>query len=191
MIWRLSLTQTLKCCYGISSRCENYEHIIMLDYDRTTKDEVIEHIKRLQKEYGLSDFYLINTTNGFNAVCLDKLVFGLIYSLGMDVTSPADREFFRIANIRNYFTLRFDIDKRLDMILKSSSKKYDKSFAHKKFLEWFFDVQINQDKTFDENTNLVLVQYPSIKNGYHMQRIEDYVTDLKFQKKRGLHRGIP
>lgn len=190
MNWRHFLTKMLKCCYGISSRCENHEHILMFDYDNIEKDQIIKHLKKLQKEYGFSNFYLITTTNGYNAICLDKLVFGLIYSLGMDVSSPADRQFFKIANARGYYTLRFDIDKRLDMILGSSNKKYDKSLAHKLFLEWFFDTNIKNDKTFDENKNLILVQYPSLKNGYHAQKLEDYVTELKITKKRGLVHGI-
>ena len=80
--------------------------------------------------------------------------------------SPADRDFFVYGFKRQYYVLRFDIDKRLVCILCNDSKKYTKSFAHKLFLEWFFDIVI-RDSNFDDNDRIDIIQYPSRKNGFH------------------------
>lgn len=170
---------TYKCCYGISSRCPDYKHVIMLDYDNIPIGSVTDHIRIMQRQYSLGDFYIIKTLNGYNAICLDKLPFGLIHSMGIDVLSLVDRKYLELANKRNYFTLRFDMDKKLEKIIEFDKNKYEKSLAHKQFLEWFFNIYIEHTVMYDENTKLVFIQYPSEKNGYHNFKKLDYVTELK------------
>jgi len=160
-------TVQVKVCYGISSKIDRYNHVVMLDYDNVDLKDVLQHVITMQKQYDLSDFYIIKSTHGYNVMCLDMLPLSLIYSIGVAVESPADRDFFRYGFERRYFTLRFDCDKQLLGIIPNNSKKYTKSLAHKKFLEFYFDILIH-DSNFDDSDKLDIIQYPSDKNGYHL-----------------------
>jgi len=160
----------LRCCYGISSKAsENKsDHIFMIDYDKIELASVINHLMFIQKEFDMSSIYIIESTNGYNALSLDIMGLGLVYSIGMDIYSPADRKFFTFGYARDYYTIRFDEDKKLVRILKSNSMKYEKSLVHKQFLEFYFNIDIEHDNRFNDYTHLDLVQYPSLKHGYHL-----------------------
>lgn len=160
-------TREIKVCYGISSRVDRYHHVFMIDYDDISLEDVLRHVIRIQKEYDLSDMYIIKSTHGFNAMCLDMLPLSLIYSIGIDIQSPADRNFFKYGFEREYFVLRFDMDKILLGVVANDSRKYTKSLAHKKFLEFYFDILV-RDSNFNDLDRLDIVQYPSDKNGYHL-----------------------
>lgn len=159
-------TCLVKVCYGVSSKVNDYDHVVMFDYDYVDLDTVVDHIIHLQHEYNFSDFYIIESTHGFNTICLDMLTPSLIYQIGIDVCSPADRDFFKYGFRRGYYVLRFDLDKQLVGIIYNDSSKYKKSNAHKKFLEWFFDIEI-KGSNFDDNNKIDIIQYPSNKNGFH------------------------
>ena len=172
----------VKCCYGISSKAdEKHGHVFMIDYDNVALDVVEVHLRQLQKTFGFSDFFIIESTHGFNAICLDIVSIGLIYSIGMSVESPADRDFFVYGFNRGYYTLRFDCDKILVKVLKNNSKKFEKSLCHKLFLEWYFDIYIDSDYRFNNVTSLKIIQYPSNKNGYHYvnKQLPSYLVGLK------------
>lgn len=171
--------KTLKCCYGISSFVSPVEHVFFIDYDNVRFKQVVDHINYMQKEFSLGDFYVIQSSNGFNAVCLDMLPSSLIYHIGINIFSPADKNYFKYGFERGYYTLRFDSDKHLVATISNNNKKYRKSLAHKKFLEFFFDIVI-PDGNFDTNMKLSIIQFPSGKNGYHIQDkiIPDYFERL-------------
>ena len=172
--------KVVKCSYGVSSQCDHRaEHIFMIDYDGVSLENVREHLKYIQKELGLSTIFIIKSKHGYNALSLDKLPISLIYSYGTNILSPADRDFFKYGYGRNYYVLRFDQDKEIVEILPSDSKKYKKSEAHRIFMEFFFGLNIDYDNSFDDNQNIIFVQYPSNKNGYHDQEKLNYVEDLK------------
>jgi len=171
-----------KCCYGISSKAGvKDEHVFMTDYDGFGIESVVNQLKQIQKEFNMSDIYIIESEHGFNAICLDVMNLSLIYNIGIDVFSFADRDFFRYGFNRGYFTLRFDKDKKIVRILKNESHKYIKSLAHKLFLEWYFDIFIDSDYSFNNYTNIKLVQYPSNKNGYHLfeKQLPQYLEVMK------------
>lgn len=178
-------TVQVKVCYGISSRIDRYSHVVMMDYDDVSLEDVLLHTIQMQKEYDLSDFYIIKSTHGYNSICLDMLPLGLIYSIGIDIQSPADRDFFKYGFNRKYFVLRFDCDKQLLGIVTNDSKKYTKSLAHKKFLEWFFDILI-RDNNFDDNEKIDIIQYPSNKNGFHLvnKEIPSYLGGIYSDKRQ-------
>lgn len=161
------MQQQLKCCYGISSKVDRYHHVFMIDYDNISLKDVLEHLIYIQKKFGLSDFYVIESTHGYNAICLDCMPISLIYNIGIQVDSPGDRKFFKIGLKQDFYTLRFDNDKKLVSILRSKNCFYEKSFQHKKFLEWFFDIDI-PDSNFIDKDGLTVIQYHSNKNGYHL-----------------------
>ena len=169
MILKRKRKKDFFCCYGISSKASvDNQHVLFLDYDTKNLHNIVEHLHYLQEEYGLSDIYVIGSTNGFNAVCLDVLPLSVCYAIGTDILSPCDRDFFKYAFNRGYFTLRFDCDKELRFILESDNRKHERSLAHKKFLEWFFSIEIKDDSSFNGYTKIDFIQFPSSKNGYHL-----------------------
>lgn len=161
------MKQTVKCCYGISSKVNDFDHVFMIDYDHIELKDVLQHVTLIQKEYNLSDMYIIKSTNGFNVISLDMIHPSLIYNIGVDVHSPADRNFFKYGFKRGYYVLRFDKDKELVGIVTNKCQVYEKSLAHKKFLEWFFSILIHDDN-FNEEDKIDIIQYPSNKDGFHL-----------------------
>jgi hypothetical protein len=160
----------LKCCYGITSKANENEiqgHCLFLDYDKKDRACVIEHLNYIQYEYHLSDIFVIKSTNGFNAVVLDVLPLAECLRIMIDVSSPIDRDFATYGFNRGYYTLRFGSDKELFMIIPSAKRSYERSLAHKKFLEFFFGIQIKDDGSFNDFTKLGIIQFPSDKDGYH------------------------
>jgi hypothetical protein len=172
----ISVRKKFKCCYGISSNAsEDNLHCLFLDYDNVSYETVIEHLQYLQQEYLLGDMYLIESIgkdelkcNSFNAICLDVLPLALCHLIGNDVFSPCDRNFFKYGFKRGYYTLRFDCNKDFLGVISSEHRQYKKSLAHKKWLEWFFDIEIPLDNSFNDYGKICLVQFPSTKNGYHI-----------------------
>lgn len=176
---------TLKCCYGISSKCgynKATDHVFMMDYDIKNIYDVVEHLKNIQKEYNLSDIYVISSSNGYNAISLDIIGLPIIYCIGIDICSPTDKKFTTIGYHRGYYTLRFDRDKEIVDILKNRSNKYYKSLAHKQFLEFFFNIEINNNHTFNENEMLDIIQYHSNKNGYHIIERDFDIYEKRIRK---------
>ena len=59
---------------GYTSRCKDGKHVIMLDYDGLSLNEVIDEIKFLQKQFRLSNFFIweCDRNDSYHAVCLDK-----------------------------------------------------------------------------------------------------------------------
>jgi len=169
----------IKVCYGISSQAgESDNHIFMSDYDGYSLESVVNHLRPIQKEFNLSDIFIIESTNGFNALSLDLLPNSLIYMIGSDVYSIADHKFFKYGFDRGYYTLRFDKDKKLVRILRNNSMKYKKSLAHKLFLEWFFDIKIDgSNNNFDDNKKIRIIQYRSEKHGFHSVVNKETVYD--------------
>ena len=161
------MKKTVKCCYGVSSKVSDFDHVFMIDYDNIELEDVLHHVKVIQKEYNLSDMYIIKSTHGFNVISLDMLFPSLIYNIGIDIRSPADQDFFKYGFKRGYYVLRFDKDKELIGIITNKSNIYKKSLAHKKFLEWFFNIIIHPDN-YDDNDKIDIIQYPSNKNGFHL-----------------------
>lgn len=182
----MKINKELLCCYGVSSKADenNLDHVFMLDFDNCLYASVVNELLGLQKEYGLSDIYIIESTNGYNAISLDILSLSIIYNIGHDVLSLCDKNFIHYGFERGYYTLRFDRDKKLKKILKNDSKKYKKSLAHKLFLEWFFEIKIDFDNCFNCYSKIKLIQFPSNKNGYHLQEklLPDYFEVFKHDK---------
>ena len=90
-----------------------------------------------------------------------------------------DRDFVLYGYDRGYYTLRFDRDKKLEKIFNSVNHKFQKSNAHREFIEWFFDIDITKDIYFDCNHKFDVIQYPSDKNGYHVQRVKNCMELMK------------
>jgi hypothetical protein len=172
----------MKCCYGISSDAGGHMgHVFMMDFDGKCDisaglNDTLVWLKKVQDEWNLSNIYVIRTKHGFNAMSCDIMPMKHICSIGNRVDSPCDREFIKFNKKRGYFTLRFGNDKDLVTILPNKSNKYVKSNAHRLFLEWYFNIDINISDMFNSTEKLKIIQYTSDKNGHHY-RI--FVTERK------------
>jgi len=166
----------IKVCYGISSKADdNHGHVFMMDFDGISFKNVKEYLLHIQKQINLSDIYIIKSTNGYNAISLDVLSLSMIYNTGMDIQSPADKKFFVYGFERGYYTLRFGDDKKLVHVLHRSNDK-EKSLAHKLFLEWFFDIEINA-LNLNDYRNIKIIQYRSEKHGFHKMETRQTIYD--------------
>lgn len=175
----MKMVKKIDCCYGISSLVPNDgKHIFMIDYDHVSFYSIVEDLHRIQAVYGLSDIYVIESTNGYNALSFDKLPLKLNYEIGIQ-SILTDRDFVLYGFDRGYYTLRFDKDKKLERVLPTTFNKFPKSNAHREFMEWFFKKDIKKDSLFDDNKKLDIIQYPSDKNGYHVQKIRSCMELVK------------
>lgn len=58
---------------GWTSRCKDGRHVLFMDYDGQTYDEVVDELNYLQSFYQLGNFYIFESgEKSFHAVCLDK-----------------------------------------------------------------------------------------------------------------------
>jgi hypothetical protein len=157
----------LKTCFGISSLCQDGRHIIFLDYDVKTLPEVLNEIKMIQLVYALSDFYVIETSNGFNAFCLDMLEFGELLEI-CESLKLLDKQFLLYCTKRKHFTLRMCGDKKLLMIITSTNNYRNKSNAHRIFFKEVMGFKLLSnitDKKFDNATSINIESYLSEKHG--------------------------
>ena len=158
-----------KVCYGISSATNDNKHVFMADYDTSNFKLVIKDLLRIQNDYHLSHIFVIGSTNGYNAISLDKLTLKAIYDICLS-SKYIDKEFGYFNYKRKYYTLRFDNDKTLDNMLFGLDNNYQKSNAHRLFLNWFFKMNLSKNSlpNFDNETNIEIIQYYSKKHGYHI-----------------------
>jgi hypothetical protein len=163
------MKQKVRCCYGISSKVQNSnKHIFMMDYDNKNINDIIIDLKRIQENIYLSEIYIIKSMNGFNALSIDCIMPYRIFTEGNDNLSCCDRKFVIQGNKQGFYTLRFGSDKKLYKILPSFSDIHEKSLAHKLFLEWFFDIKINNNTNINEMPNINIIRYSNSKYGYHL-----------------------
>jgi hypothetical protein len=188
---KIESNKLMKCCYGISSDAGldgRFGHTFMMDFDTFMMDfdgkcdmseglnDILAWLKKMQDEWGLSNIYVIRTKHGFNAMSCDIMPLKYICQIGNRVDSPCDMEFIKFNKERGYFTLRFGKDKDLVTILPSGSQKYVKSNAHRLFLEWYFNIEIEPSGRFNTTKKIKIIQYTSDKNGHHYQ---SFITERK------------
>ena len=163
----------IKClnCYGISSLTQDNKHIFMADFDNITARDVIKELLKLQNDYDLSHVFVIKSRHGFNAICLDKLKLKQVYEICKS-SDLIDKDFTYYNYVRRYYTLRFDRDKSLYSILHGFFNNTIQSNAHRKFLEFFFDIEYNPSYyIFDKFTKIDVIKYNSDKSGYHKETL--------------------
>lgn len=118
----------------------------------------------LQFTYKLSTFYILKTTNGYNAFCLDKLTINellVIYSHAKYV----DNDFIKFCAERDFFTLRMNGNKELILTIESKHNDNIKSNAHKIFFNDIMKYNIKDNTSFDNETLLDIACFHSSKHG--------------------------
>jgi hypothetical protein len=182
----------MKFAYGIASQVggkipikpsdpkQLESHAMFFDYDLDDIKPFKDWLLQIQDDLHLSDIYLIKSSSGANAICLDIMPLMEIKRIGTDISSPCDRKYFELNAQRGYYTLRFNgADKTLAEVLPAEGR-LPKSRAHKYFLEWFFSIKIIDDIWYDEGSWPAIIKFASAKHGYHREvrewRYRDYGT---------------
>jgi len=157
-----------KFVYGINSRCKDGSHIILFDCDSDlVYDLIVYYLQYYQDRYNLSEFHIIKSTNGYNAFCLDKLPFSLVYAILKGIP-PCDRAFTDIGCKRGSYTLRVSNDKHYSSVLLPKHKPvWIRSNAHFLFFSNVCNFEISNyynKSCFDDETTCNIVKYRSNKD---------------------------
>ena len=151
-------------CFGMTNLTSDGYFIPFFDYDDVSLRIVIEELSFLQESYHLSDIYIIKSSNGYNALSLDKISWEILIQI-MRESERADVSFKKLAIERRFFVLRIGKDKKIVEILKGFSE-YKKSLSHALALKCFYNLPIPLEDNFDDNTIMRMYLYKSAKDGY-------------------------
>lgn len=161
----------LKGCLGITNKTQDNKYIPFLDFDGQKKALVIQSLYHVQQKYNLHKFYLIESTNGYNAFFLDKLTFEDCIEIIKDAI--CDVNYLIYAKAKNNITLRIGNDKKFCDIPNTSHlfNSHELSYAHYQFFSIMYDIDLLNgveitDLRFDNYNEIQLVLFMSKKYGY-------------------------
>lgn len=154
--------------HGYSSRTENGQYVLFMDYDSLDFQAIKSEAIYLQKKFKLSNFYIfkLDRENSFHAVCLDKFPISEAYEI-LKQTS-CDQAFIHAIKRLQSREWILRIGKKGNRAvpvflgcIKSNYEDYHyKSNAHKEFLEKAgVDKKYFAGKKWDKSTKLSLVDY--------------------------------
>lgn len=145
---------------GFNSICADGKHILLWDFDLQFKDfDLVYHeLLDIQRQFNLSTIYILKSRHGFNAICLDKFDLVDAYVIKR-FTQYSDINHNTIGFKRGGWVLRFGNDKSLLMVLGGNGNKYNKSYAHKKLLNYGYSIVVNDNKNFDNLKKIKLECY--------------------------------
>lgn len=164
---RTITTKKSKICFGITNICEDGFFVPFFDYDNIEYKYVFTELFKIQRDFKLSDIYIIKSNNGFNAICLDKLAFNELELLYSECVNMCN-DYVKLGLKRGFLTLRIGKDKKLFTVIDSIFKNgYTKSKPHAIALSLFYDTKINMSNNhFDNHTCLRFKAYRSAKDGF-------------------------
>lgn len=160
-------THKSKVCFGYTNKAMNNSYLPFFDYDGIPSGELIKELIFLRNKYQLSQIYIFESKNGFNALSLDKLPYRILVNLYNDCKLVCEY-YLQLGLKRSFLTLRIGHDKELFHIIESSNTYYKKSLAHAILLNVFFGLAIDtfNDKSFDNSMYIRLKVYRSEKHGF-------------------------
>lgn len=160
-------THKSKVCFGYTNKAINNSYLPFFDYDNVKIENVIKELTFLRDKYQLSQIYIFESKNGFNALSLDKLPYRILVNLYNDCKFVCE-DYLQLGLKRSFLTLRIGHDKKLFHIIESSNVYHKKSLAHAILLNVFFNVFIDtyNDKSFDNSMYIRLKVYRSEKHGF-------------------------
>jgi hypothetical protein len=124
----IAKTQTLE---GITSLQRDGKHIVMWDLENCTLRQIKKLLKKIQKNYGLSDIKVVTDNDKtYRAWCFSKVDFIILLKILVDSLSILDYNFFYYTVKRRKATLRTGTKKgrsaqRVVCVLKSHSCSID------------------------------------------------------------------
>lgn len=143
---------------GFKSITHDNKHIVLWDFDNVSLKDVIESLLSIQRQFNLSHIYILITTHGYNAICLDKFSKYRVFLIKA-LTIFSDKMHDILGYNHNGWTLKITEDKKLDSILISPQYHFPKSNAHRKLLEICFDIKISKIPAFDNFENILFERF--------------------------------
>lgn len=156
---------TEKYAYGITSKCNDGNHVFMSDIDENIPlENIINILQDMSRCYLLNKLFVLKSTNGYNIIGLDKISLKLIYLINKRYPS-IDQQYNELQyNNRGFYTIRMDNDKKL--IYEHSGKPiYVCSNAHRRFLNDHFNINIPNGKNYDDSMVLTIIRFKNKKHG--------------------------
>lgn len=163
--------------FGITNQCKDDHLIPFFDYDDINISTVRMELDFLQKVFDLSNIYIMESTNGYNAFSFDKLTFDILKSI-YNKSKYIDKDFIKYGLQRGFMTLRLGNDKKLVDILKTNNRIYLKSSSHKKFFNDIMRFHIVDLINFDNEKIITITMFPSNKHGFEMECFKNATTKL-------------
>jgi len=167
----------LKYAYGVMSRTYDNAHIYMGDIDKDISLNEMESIcRKIQKQYLLSDIFIIKSSHGFNFYSLDKLALDVVKDINSSI-KDIDSTFNYLAFYkRGFYVLRTmpKHDKKFIKTVKSIYPSiYVKSNAHRIYFNNVWDLDINnyvnyENNDFDMLERIWLIQFKNNKHGWEI-----------------------
>jgi len=148
--------------FAMSSICPDGSHVIIWDFDVTKSPSNLNHIEKAlkptQRNFLLSTIYIMESRNGYNAICLDKLDKETVASI-KNLTPGDDKRHLEVGIKRSWF-LRFGYDKNIvSQLSEGRFNHFTKSNPHRIALKNFFNYEIEKDRYFDDETQIYLAAY--------------------------------
>jgi len=144
----------------ISSLCQCNRHILFWDFDNIDLSFAEKSLSSIQAYHGLGDIYIIKSSSGYNAFCLDKFFLNEAYNI-LYHTRWNDFQHVRIGYLSESWALRIGDDKelikRIDITENYKSRK--QSNAHYNFFKKIFDFEDIRLLSNDELEDVVLESY--------------------------------
>lgn len=154
---------------GLSSLTEDNYHVGFIDIDDYKLNKLIKNLKRIQKEFKLSTFYILQSSNkSYHAICLDKHSLGFWIDVLRSFDNKNTLQYQRFALNRGRFVLRITEkgDKEKPILINKiiGISKSFKSKAHYNFLKVRYG--ITDYGIFDSYTKIMIENYQTVvKNG--------------------------
>jgi len=171
-----------KTCFGISSKCEDENHVIFIDSDNIKYSDFVKDLLYLQNQYYLSDIYVLKTENGYNAFCLEKFKFNEVIKIINDISTSC-KDHLRIGENRGYLTLRMSRSKQIiSVIPKFTEIENELSLAHYLFFTEIMEYNLlNYDENkFDKLLKFDVVAYLSKKHGLPDLKIDNLDEEFDY-----------
>jgi hypothetical protein len=106
--WRFTFSMApITNIIGVDSTLEDGKHIIMMDFDATKLEDVINEMLKIQAIYNLPTIYIAETSKGtgFHAWCFKKVSWRKLIEI-LAMVKGLDWNYFKYGIYRGHFTLR-------------------------------------------------------------------------------------
>jgi len=163
-----------KIAIGINTSTLDNKHILFFDFDinKIFYQAIKNELELVMNKYELSDIHIIETQNGFNSICLNKLTIIIVYELLKD-TNTIDKSFVLIGLEKHCYTLRMSPNKQYLSCVKSIHNKNEKSYGHFIFFTDIMGYPISNNENMDNNTYVELCFFTSCKSGFICGKSKD------------------
>ena len=157
-----SLKKNISYRIGVSSECEDGDHILMMDFDIDHKEigPLYLHAGKVQDKYRLPDMYFFKTKNGFHIYCVAKLSLENIKRIYDEFIDYRDNKHFEFGDVVcKRYVLRVGDEIEYYMMHGGYRGYYHLSTAHILLLHVVYGVPFKNKLNYDGLTELILERY--------------------------------